>query len=251
MTITDSSREKISWLLVESLLIVVSILLAFWIDTWWNERQLRADEEQILASLLEDLHEKRAHVDTRYEYMSAIAASTRELLYASTDVGTDLSRSSVDRLLGDIWWSTQASVWSAPLLDSIVSGGDLNLIENRQLRKDLVEWSERFNRLEESVERDIRFYDDRIMPFMESNVDMRQVVNVIEHAPGDPDFKVEFGKKFKVESPRDHTNLLMNQEFQGLLLRRSVLLGQLSGRLGSFGPELDELIATIEGELAN
>jgi len=251
MTISDSSREKISWLLLESLLIIVSILLAFWIDTWWNQRQLRAAEEQMLASLLEDLRVKRELVDDRREYVSAILASTNELLYASSKVGVDLSRSSVDRLLGDIWWSTQSSIWSAPLLDSIVSGSDLNNIENRQLRNKLVEWSERFNRLEESVEREMRFYDGRLMPFMESNVDMRQVVDVIEHAPGDPDFKVELGEKFNIERPRDHTNILMNQEFQGLLMRRSELLDQLSRQLGNLGPELDELISTIEGELAN
>ena len=46
-----ANRER-SWL-SESLLIVISILVAFAIDAWWDERNDRKVEHRILASLLD------------------------------------------------------------------------------------------------------------------------------------------------------------------------------------------------------
>ena len=51
MAISDTSREKLSWLLLESVLIVVSILLAFWIEAWWSQRNDRIEEIEILIGL--------------------------------------------------------------------------------------------------------------------------------------------------------------------------------------------------------
>jgi hypothetical protein len=251
MTISNLSREKLNWLLFEGLLIVISILMAFWIDAWWSDRQIKADEEQVLTSLLDDFSEKRARVDGQRDYIDAILSSTKKLLYSSTESTPELSSLTIDQLFGDIWWNLEASIWTAPLLDSVVSGGDLDLISNRQLRIELLEWSERFNRIEESVEREIDFYDERLMPFIEANADLRQILNVIEHAPGFPEVKYEYGEKFSIQAPLDHTKLLMNREFQGLLVRRSVLLNDiLTQRLAYIDDELDELITTIEAELS-
>ena len=130
MTISNLSRDKLNWLLFEGLLIVISILMAFWIDAWWSDRQVRADEEQVLTSLLDDFSEKRARVDDQRNYINGILSSTKKLLYSSTEDTPELSSLAIDQLLGDTWWNLEASIWSAPLLDSVVSGGDLDLISN-------------------------------------------------------------------------------------------------------------------------
>ncbi len=52
-----AKRIEIHWprILAEGAAIVVSILLAFWIQAWWDERQDRSDELVILAALVEEL----------------------------------------------------------------------------------------------------------------------------------------------------------------------------------------------------
>lgn len=52
-------REK-PWprILAEGAAIVVSILLAFWIQASWEERKEQGDEQVVLQSLLEDLEHK-------------------------------------------------------------------------------------------------------------------------------------------------------------------------------------------------
>ena len=46
-------RREIPWprILAEGTAVVVSILLAFSIDAWWDERKERADEHQVLLGL--------------------------------------------------------------------------------------------------------------------------------------------------------------------------------------------------------
>jgi hypothetical protein len=44
----------------QTVAIVASILLAFAIQAWWEDRQQRADEEIVLHSILTDLVHKKA-----------------------------------------------------------------------------------------------------------------------------------------------------------------------------------------------
>ena len=57
-----ASRQPIPWtrVLVEGVVIVGSILMAFGIEAWWDGAQERAEEAQLLASLAEEF---RANVD--------------------------------------------------------------------------------------------------------------------------------------------------------------------------------------------
>ena len=67
-----TKAQNIPWnrLVVEAAAIVVSILLAFAIDAWWDDRQQRNEEQTILKALLDDLHDKRNYLTekTRYNF---------------------------------------------------------------------------------------------------------------------------------------------------------------------------------------
>ena len=69
---TDEQRIPWKRLYVEAAAIVASILLAFAIDAWWEDRQERVLEQQYLASLkadfqadIEELHEAIALAKSR------------------------------------------------------------------------------------------------------------------------------------------------------------------------------------------
>lgn len=47
----------------EGAVIVVSILLAFWIDAWWDNRQARMTEVTVLESIREEVEENRLELD--------------------------------------------------------------------------------------------------------------------------------------------------------------------------------------------
>lgn len=48
------NRESVRWLLLEGTAIVVSILLAFAIDAWWQDRQDVSKRQQLIAALRSD-----------------------------------------------------------------------------------------------------------------------------------------------------------------------------------------------------
>jgi hypothetical protein len=60
-------KQPIPWtrLIAEGLAIVVSILLAFAIDAWWEQRQDTAEERRILVSLRDEFTEIRALLNER------------------------------------------------------------------------------------------------------------------------------------------------------------------------------------------
>ena len=70
-------KSQIPWTRVfaEGLVIVVSILLAFGIDAWWDTRVRRADEQQVLSQLAEGLRLDREEFQQRLELQRGVEGS--------------------------------------------------------------------------------------------------------------------------------------------------------------------------------
>lgn len=78
-----SDRSKpIEWnrLLVEGIVIVASILLAFAIDAWWDDRQERQAERRQLLSIAAELESNGARLQEKLDLLSVAEAAARELL---------------------------------------------------------------------------------------------------------------------------------------------------------------------------
>lgn len=62
------NRPTIPWLRIfgEGIVIVVSILLAFGIEAWWQGRHERSDERQVLESLQQDFQENRVLLASKF-----------------------------------------------------------------------------------------------------------------------------------------------------------------------------------------
>jgi hypothetical protein len=60
---TSSIRNPIPWgqLTVEGIAIIVSILQAFWIDAWWDDRQNVDEEREILIGLETEFVDLKQH----------------------------------------------------------------------------------------------------------------------------------------------------------------------------------------------
>ena len=244
------NRESVRWLILEGTAIVFSILLAFWVEAWWSNRQLLADEQLTLSSIRDDFLVKRRVAENGLMYNEAILDSTRKLLYASTETDHGFSEAEIDKLISDIWWNNSTTLWRSPLLQAMVGNGSISQISNASLRNDLIEWSIRFERIEESISREIQFYDSRLMVFMETHVSMPQILNTVGPAPGLADLTYDYGEDFVLTSTASHSQLLRNQQFQGLLARRSILLNDiLVGPLNGLEADLEGMIRDIENEL--
>lgn len=248
-----TETQKVAWkrLTVEAAAIIGSILLAFAIDAWWNDIQQRDDERLILASLLEEFRAKKALLDNSRAYNQAILASTKKLLYAAVESDRELGEDSIDRLLGDLWFNNYPSRWSAATLDSLILSGDLILISNKQLRHQLGAWTVQFDTVRETVAMEVDFYHHQFIPFLAANASLPQIINVIDHIPGGSGTRYQYGKKFSLAATNDHSELLSSQEFQNILVERSVLLTDIiTQAFANIDQPLNATIRELEEELA-
>ena len=131
---------RIPWprLLAESVVVVLSILLALAVDTWWSERQdrflERAELEGIRAQLMET-HELLQGVILSDE---ASLASTERLIEAAAAAG-DGSITVTDSLLRRQGITTRFEP-SLSRFESVVASGRLALVQNDELRASIAAW---------------------------------------------------------------------------------------------------------------
>ena len=77
MAISRSSKERINWILLEGVVVVISILLAFWIDAFWDERQERRLDHAYLVAMREDVLETIKENERVRGLQSAIVEDAR------------------------------------------------------------------------------------------------------------------------------------------------------------------------------
>jgi hypothetical protein len=132
---------QIEWrrLLTEGIVIVVSILLAFWIDAWWDTVQDRAEEREILGLL-------RAEFEANQKVLARTAGihrlnlgAMREIISASeTDMSID------DEHLGSLFLQAAGTPHYNPAtgaLAATISSGRIDLVRNIELRNRLAGWN--------------------------------------------------------------------------------------------------------------
>lgn len=131
--------RSIPWprIFAEGTIILVSILLAFWIDAWWDGRQAKAAEEVVLQTLLDDLLAKRQLLNERNRFVGAIRESAETLLRISSGRLKSPDEDSIDELISDVWWVSNEAQWTSAPLESLAASGDLSLISNPHLVQSL------------------------------------------------------------------------------------------------------------------
>lgn len=245
--------DQIPWkrLIAEGGAIVVSILLAFWIDAWWDERKDRSAEVTTLSALLGELREFDQAFEDNSVFVTAVRESTMKLLEASADPDTDLSDRDIDRLVSDILWYVDTETLSLPVLQSAVSGGQLAAISNMEVGRRLGEWLIKINVINSSIRFDFDYYQRRLMPFLEKNTSILQIYDIPAHRPGFPE--AQYPNVFPPSSSSEsHRALLANREFQNILIGRVVTLTNIvEWRVSDVQTELREIIDLLETELGN
>ena len=135
MTLTDSSREKLTWLLIESVLVVFSILLAFWIDAWWDGRKDKLEEREILIGLEVEFLDLRDRLDQWAQFNRTGAQFVDQFL---SDAVTEMDLRSIE--LAFTYASLVNILDQGGALDALLASGRLERISNRDIRARLVKW---------------------------------------------------------------------------------------------------------------
>ncbi len=224
MTTAPSHAGMWRRVLIEGAVIVVSILLAFAIDAWWDGRKDRVAERQLLASIERDLRESRAELmrvllyERRAALFERLAAASPEALRALPD---DSARTWLRNLFGTV---------SFQPFDGAIRGGDLSLIQDPRIREKLFVW---IGRSEDLVENNPLIHSVREELEKAVGLEFLATVAGIPALGGDRTPALILG------------DLRSDRDVMSLLLRRSVLESVTSAKAQRLLEITDELLALL------
>jgi len=142
--------NAIPWnrLAAEAAAIVFSILLAFWIDAWWEQRQSLRELDALTYGLLSDFQASQVHVEEWLSGNQRTLSTATEFLDAirRTEIGAELD---VPREW--ILAATATPTYSPTdtSLRTAVATGQIELIEDTSLRNALAVWRQQLDDTQE------------------------------------------------------------------------------------------------------
>ena len=155
-------NNNISWkrLFVEAFAIVASILFAFAIDAWWEDRLERNEERNSLELILRDLQESEEQLN-RYALYAASASQSGIDAYMALSSSGPYDR---ETIRNDMMRVDRYSVRvPKAAYTEILSTGRLRVIADRALRDHIVQFYENAERSELIILKNNDAYLDRLL----------------------------------------------------------------------------------------
>jgi hypothetical protein len=248
MSERPSSRASFARLFLEGIAIVISILLAFSIDAWWEGHQERKEEDRLLVALLDEFNENKDLLEAARIHHRAVEEATLELLAFAASSTSDIPPDSLDTLIGVILWFWAPTKFSMGALNSVVLGGKLHLLRNEGLRREIAGWQAEVELVHHDERQDYTTFHEDFIPYLRRNAYLAQIGNVAIQRPGTTEIITN------LEMPQrpgmtDHRSILDDLEFQNLLVQRRWVQWDALDAYDDFEQRIDEVIVQLEEEL--
>ncbi len=129
-----TDAQKVPWkrISIEAAAIVGSILLAFAIDAWWQERGEREDLHQYLSAFEQELIESRKDIELALELSTGVLKKTDEVFLVLSDSERNSLPSEFAETIGSIYKIHSPNL-NTGAYEDMVSSGNMRLIGNRTL----------------------------------------------------------------------------------------------------------------------
>ena len=231
---------------VETVAIVASILLAFAIDAWWDERQERIEETEILLGLKSEFSRYREELAGGVEYNERSRLLIAELMAAIRRGAWDSETLSIDLALATVS-DEKTHDFGGGVLDAMISAGRLEIISNYELRAKLASWDQVFNEISDDEVRNKTLSEDRIVPYM-----------LRWHIPHSRAFELcctwtnwPVPTRSIEEDPGAVSRLFSDPEFEVLLDFKYINVVHTAIEYGRAMEAMNEILDAIDASLAN
>ena len=240
----------LSYAVGEVLLIIIGILMALKINDWNEEKKAAEAEREILSSFREELIANRERLEKSFERSNALEASAYRIIELGSQSHVELSTTEVDELVGSMcWWVP--SQWVTSTVDTMVSSGDISLIQDKDMQRRISTWIREINLVKAMEEQAASRYHDYFIPFLMREGRMAQINNSAEIIPGSNEPWIVHRTMPIKQTVADHRSLIKNQEFQNIIVSRHWDHQDLRETYGNFENQLEQLLKHVELELAD
>jgi hypothetical protein len=228
--------RHIPWLRIftEGSAIVVSILLAFAIDAWWDDRKDRHEERKQLSAMRLEFQEGLVALDEILESIQRHAANVDEFINILKQAGDEPVTVPAQLLGSALQWRT--SEVSTSTLNALMASGNLNSLSNEDLRASLAGFPAVLHDVaeDEALSRD--FAENIMSVFL-----ARQGLAEIAYANR---------QGFEGLNVRSEAIVTPSPEFIGMLAARRVHIWFTENGVPRLQSYLRDLIEQIDSELA-
>ena len=235
--------SEIPWprVFAESAAIVISILLAFGIQAWWEERLERIDETEQLARLHFEFTKNIERIDARVWESEILDACIEvfDLIEATQRRGgaeIEVPESTVRRLL-----TVPTFDADTPILNGLIRSGRLEIIEDGRILAPLATWERLLRDYTSFAERARRSLDLQLLPAISLRGD---VGSVLMRSP-------IFYSEGAVQDTADYVTIRIDQELKVLVAERYRNGRTAVDVLGSARKAAGDVIVAIEATQSN
>jgi hypothetical protein len=239
---TLANKNIRTWI-IESVVIIASILLAFWIDTAWGQHLERKEEYKILVGLqdqFERLSNELIGITNRYNNADT---NLSKVLYPGLLI--DQSTETNIRALNGVAWSGTYDPGKG-VLESALESGQIDIIQNDSLRNLLTQWS---SVLDECLDNEttMREYVNRIIiPFLSKQKIGTRLGNMAIQS-----YQDSYATPLAQNDVQHIRQIFKNEEFIGLATWRHIWLRLSSEEFKTAASKSKEVLDALTHELNN
>ena len=236
--------REIPWprILAEGTAIVVSILLAFWIQAWWESRGDARQEQALLAALAEDFAQADELLSV-VKSMHVMTARAGEQLITLGETGNvpEADQNGVDLLISNHFARAK---FDPPMgtVESVLGSGRIDLLSSQELIAELTKWSSVVTQLHNlEIEARSHFYD-RFYPYLAPRINLKDMDK------GMPQFSESYPWG---QEQTDAYKLVSDQEFINIVYLHWVIKTNILQNLIPVEASLTRIRKLIEMELTD
>jgi len=234
-----NTTRNIPWarLGFESVLIVVSILLAFAIERWWSDRQASIEEQALLRQLKVEFEDNASRlVEKRSEHQEVRDAGLRLLSVMGPDARVeDLGIETIREDFGALMYLRTFDPGTGTL-STIIQSGKLDLISSDDLRTNLSAWPARYQDLSEDEQWVIEVSMDRVAPYFVEFATMRN-------------FYIPLSEIRPSLFPEEFEIMLRDRKFENIVASKTRITTSTLNAFDQTKLLLDETLALIQSQI--
>jgi hypothetical protein len=135
------TRQSLNWLLLEGVAIVLSILLAFWIDAWWQDRSDQIRVTEYISQVRADTSENQDRLAEALQLEKGQLGAVQEILVAlrsPVPMTLDSARAWTQIEPGFLWYSDPRLLDGT--ITALVATGDINLVHDQRVKISLIKY---------------------------------------------------------------------------------------------------------------
>ena len=231
----SKTRQPVDWsrLVIEGLVIVVSILMAFAIDAWWEERRELHEEVLNLTLVAAEISANSERIDNKLQTIHHTIEATSTFISwmgprpANVDAETVVKQ--WDKLFGVGFFALQRSATEA-----YMATGQLEAAETAEVRRAIADWYSSGTRLEHQYER-LRAAHANTSDYLQDAIPILHTIGINQVMSGHPASQFPFDLTAFLADPKLESRLAM------YLIRMEFVSGQAT-RLKQRQVELVDLI---------